>query len=64
MKLALALLLALPLSAVPPPSLAGVVAVVVGIADHPKLIIRGLRATGRTVARPFHHSKKVRRKIP
>ena len=44
--------------AVPPPSLAGVVACVVGVADHPKLIAKGLKATGKVIARPFRKRKK------
>jgi hypothetical protein len=44
--------------ALPPPSLAGVVACVVGVADHPKLIMKGLKATGKAIAKPFHKRKK------
>ena len=49
---------AAPASALPPPSLAGVTAVLVGIADHPKLIMRGLRGAGHAIAKPFKHKRK------
>jgi hypothetical protein len=60
MKLALLLLIvfATSLPALPPPSLAGTVAVAVAIADHPKLITHGLRSAGHAIAKPFHRRKK------
>jgi hypothetical protein len=46
-----------PLIAVPPPSLVGVVSVVVAVVDHPKLIVRGAKWVGRKIKAPFKTKK-------